>query len=371
MKNLRVAILLAASAGAVFAFSDSKADTFVSKINALTDPRPALEAKLQATPGSQPSEKDYQTIADWAKKRDGLILDLYAAAPSDPRSATFLEQRWFDGMFEEHLPELMAEVKSGKQPDLKPIMKETTDEIDKVLATHPSDAVQEAGRFVKVEIALRSMPDQDPMPQVNQFVQAYPHSKRVPDLLMMVSSDPAITADEKTAVLRRIVKDYPSYSSIDQVKAMLRITDAVNKPFDLKFTDAVSGKAIDIANMKGKIVLVDFWATWCGPCVQEMPIVKDAYAKYHGKGLEIIGVSLDRSPQEGGLKSLKAFVKENGIPWVQYYQGNYWESKFSSSWGIQEIPTMFVVNKQGNFVGPIDPREDDFDAKLKGLLGLK
>lgn len=274
-------------------------------------------------------------------------------------------------MLEEHLPELMAAMKAGKTPDFKPIFKQTTDDIDKVLANNPPAAIKEAGSFVKVELTLQVMRDKDSMPEVNQLVQAYPHSKRAPDILFMASSSPSATSEEKTAALRKIAKDYPDYSQIDLVKAQLKVQDAVNTPFDLKFTDAISGKPIDIADMKGKIVLVDFWATWCGPCVQEMPIVKDAYQKYHDKGLEIIGVSLDKSPQEGGLTSLKAFVKENNIPWYQYYQGNYWDSKFSSSWGIQSIPTMFVVDKNGKFQGPIEPRDDDFDAKLKGLLGLK
>ena len=67
-------------------------------------------------------------------------------------------------------------------------------------------------------------------------------------------------------------------------------------------------------------MVVDFWATWCGPCVAEMPAMKKLYAEYKDKGVEFIGVSLDH--KEGGLGQLKAFVAKEGIPWPQYYQGD-------------------------------------------------
>ena len=75
--------------------------------------------------------------------------------------------------------------------------------------------------------------------------------------------------------------------------------------------------------------------------------MKEIYAKYHDKGVEFIGVSLDEPKEEGGLDELKKFVKENGIAWPQYYQGKGWQSEFSSSWGINAIPAMFIVDTEG------------------------
>ena len=101
---------------------------------------------------------------------------------------------------------------------------------------------------------------------------------------------------------------------------------------------------MSIKNLKGKVVVIDFWATWCVPCVAEIPKLKELYARYRDKGVEFIGVSLDEPKENGGLDKLKTFVREKEIPWPQYYQGRGWESEFFTSWGIDAIPTVFVVD---------------------------
>ena len=131
------------------------------------------------------------------------------------------------------------------------------------------------------------------------------------------------------------------------IKGGRRKHDGIGKPFELEFADAITGSTVSIKNLKGKVVVVDFWATWCGPCVGEMPHMKGLYAKYRDQGVEFIGVSLDQPKENGGLDKLKKFVKDNEIAWPQYYQGNYWDSEFSCSWGINAIPCIFVVDTEG------------------------
>ena len=97
-----------------------------------------------------------------------------------------------------------------------------------------------------------------------------------------------------------------------EVQQVRHQRESVGKPFDLEFTDAVSGSKVSMRKLKGKVVVVDFWATWCGPCVAEIPRMKELYAKYRNEGVKFIGVSLDEPRERGGLDSLKKFVKDNG-----------------------------------------------------------
>ena len=136
----------------------------------------------------------------------------------------------------------------------------------------------------------------------------------------------------------------------------------IGQPFVLAFEDAIKGSEVSIEGLKGKVVVIDFWATWCGPCVAEMPKMKELYAKYKDQGVEFIGVSLDQSKDKGGLDSLKSFVAKNKIEWPQYYQGNFWQSEFSSAWHVNSIPCVFLVDADGNLAST------DARGKLETLI---
>jgi len=129
---------------------------------------------------------------------------------------------------------------------------------------------------------------------------------------------------------------------------------------DLKFT-AVDGTAFDLATWRGKVVLIDFWATWCGPCRRAIPFVVDAYRKLHAKGFEIVGISLDRDRDQ-----MLQFTKDKSMPWPQYFDGLVWENKISRRFGIEGIPTLWLIDKQGRLRNP--EAGDDLEAEVTKLL---
>lgn len=108
----------------------------------------------------------------------------------------------------------------------------------------------------------------------------------------------------------------------------------------------VMDKPLSIANYKGKVVMIDFWATWCGPCRGEIPNVVATYQKYHDKGFEIVGVSLDSDRDK-----LLSFIKENNMTWQQYFDGQGWSNKLAVKYGIESIPMTFLLDGNGKVIG--------------------
>jgi thiol-disulfide isomerase/thioredoxin len=108
----------------------------------------------------------------------------------------------------------------------------------------------------------------------------------------------------------------------------------------------VMGQPLSVANYKGKVVLVDFWATWCAPCRRELPNVIATYQKYHDNGFDIIGVSLDSDRQ-----ALLKFIRQNNMPWQQFFDGQGWNNKLAVKSGIEAIPMTFLLDKDGKIIG--------------------
>ena len=138
------------------------------------------------------------------------------------------------------------------------------------------------------------------------------------------------------------------------------VTPPQPPPLELKFT-TVDGTAFDLAKWRGKVVLIDFWATWCGPCRRAMPYVVDAYQKLHGKGFEIVGISLDRDRGQ-----MLQFTKDNNMPWPQYFDGLVWYNVVSRRFGIEGIPAMWLVDKRGQVRD--SQAGDDLVAEVSKLL---
>ncbi len=104
----------------------------------------------------------------------------------------------------------------------------------------------------------------------------------------------------------------------------------------------LTGETISPGKYKGKVLLLDFWATWCGPCKQEMPNVKRIYKKYNKKGFEIVGISLDRSRSD-----LDRYIKNNDISWPQFYDGKFWQNDVAVKYQVQSIPATYLIDKKG------------------------
>ena len=134
---------------------------------------------------------------------------------------------------------------------------------------------------------------------------------------------------------------HPDSPLIEPLSGEFWRREALAKPFELEFTD-LRGHKVDVSKMRGKVVLVEFWASWCVPCVISVPELKHLYNKYHNQGLEVVGVNLDVQRQQ-----LEGFLRANKIPWPQYFDGQAWNSPLAKKYRVTAVPTMFLVDKKG------------------------
>ena len=124
----------------------------------------------------------------------------------------------------------------------------------------------------------------------------------------------------------------------------------------------VKDSVINLSSYKGKVVLIDFWASWCAPCRQANPSVVRLYKKYKGQGFEVFGVSLDNK-KAAWVKA----IKQDKIKYVQVIDTGGWNSTVAATYGVEQIPTNFLLDRNGNVVA-IDAEGKELDKLVKDLL---
>jgi len=242
------------------------------------------------------------------------------------------------------LTALVAKVKDrlqeGKrtEAELAPELKE----FDALIEKHKGDKSDAAAEIVLMKAML--------------YVEVLDKSDEGLKLVQQLKQDYPDTKAGKNADL--ILKGLQQQTQAKALQASL-VEGAKFPDFDEK---DVAGNPISVAKFKGKVVLVDFWATWCAPCVFELPNVQKIYDKYHEKGLEIIGVSLDQSRDR-----LKNFTKDKNIAWAQFCDGKGWENKLAQKYGIQSIPATFLLDAEGKIIAK-NLRGDDLDQAVAKAL---
>ncbi len=145
------------------------------------------------------------------------------------------------------------------------------------------------------------------------------------------------------------------------VKAQGPIPNITDYRLDFTVTD-MKGDSIKLSSLKGRVLILDFWASWCVPCRFANKHLVKLYSKYKSKGLEILSVSLDEE-----LKDWKKAVTKDKVTWIQGIDRGGWDALAAIKWQVDALPSTFIVNKNGDVIA-INPEKDELEKKIKELL---
>ena len=168
---------------------------------------------------------------------------------------------------------------------------------------------------------------------------------------------------ENEALLQQVPANYQDNEAIKRIKELTenQKKTAVGTPFIDFEMQTPEGKTVKLSDYvgKGKVVLVDFWASWCGPCRQEMPHLVEAYAKYKGKNFEIVGVSLDQD-----AAAWKTAIEKLNMTWPQMSDLKFWQSEGAQLYAVNSIPHTVLIDGKGTIIAR-GLRGDQLEAKIE------
>jgi len=245
-------------------------------------------------------------------------------------------------------------------------------------------------------------PINDEAKKINDEKNAAPQSKQnSPDYQRQIAGRMKTLQDKQEVILKGFVTAHPAsyislmvinllgrqgaapteveslYNSLDPSLKELEIAKMIKKSIDgQKVTDVgsmapdfsqpdVNGNQVKLSSFRGKYVLVDFWASWCGPCRAENPNVVKAYNKYKGKNFTVLGVSLDKP---GATADWQGAIKSDGLTWTQVSDLKFWKNEAAVLYLVQSIPANFLIDPNGKIVAK-NLRGTDLEDKLAELLG--
>jgi peroxiredoxin len=264
--------------------------------------------------------------------KDSLITSIVSGTPNNEKFQSFLKEQFQLAKKQRALMETLRNAPENANDDLVAL--------NKSLSELPYNFINEHHDSYASVIILES----------KTYDQQAPLGK-------IESSFDALSNDLKTSSYGKRIKDF---IATKKAEVTVNIGD-VAPDFSGQTPD---GNTLALSDIKGKVTIIDFWASWCGPCRRENPNVVKMYNKYHEKGLEIIGVSLDRSEQKD--RWIQA-IADDKLTWHHVSNLEFWQDPIARLYNIRSIPATFILNEQGEIVAK-NLRGQELEDKVAELL---
>ena len=297
-------------------------------------PRPYPEEWQSKAPEKEQIDSFHQKNGALAADGAKLAQSFYSTFPEHPKSASAKEKE---------LELLKVAAQLGNTSVLARL-----EDLELAAANDPSKTDKERFEIQSQAVQRRAIAKQSEGREavlaefekgVRELQSAFPKEEEVNQMLLFLAQQ--FEGEKALALAKEVKNASDSGQIVSMADEIIKKMSLLGSKPDISFT-AVDGKEVSLSKMKGKVVLIDFWATWCGPCIAELPNVLKAYNALHSEGFEIIGISFDQSKVK-----LERFVKKEKMPWPQYFDGQGWGNKYGKEYGITGIPAMWLIDKKG------------------------
>jgi peroxiredoxin len=227
-----------------------------------------------------------------------------------------------------------------------------------------SPAQRESAEYKQEMEAMDKKADELTEPINKKFVKTYPKSVISLDVLRSLAygADYAEIAPLYASLSPSLKESESGKKFGEQLAKMKNVALGATAP-DFAMADT-SGKVVKLSSFRGRYLLVDLWASWCGPCRQENPNVVRTFNKYKDRNFTVLGVSLDRPDAKD--KWIKA-IKDDGLTWTHVSDLKFWNNEVAQLYGVQAIPQNFLLDPNGKVIAK-NLRGDALDAKLAEVL---
>ncbi len=219
------------------------------------------------------------------------------------------------------------------------------------------------GRSIQAPSADFARIQTDWLKKLEDYVSTFPKSPDTAEAMLQLAIAQEFAGQEEEAKkwYGHIVSSFSDSPAARKAAGAIRRLDSVGKTLDLQGRNAAGG-TVSLADYRGKIVLIQYWATWSEPCKQDVATLKDLLAKYGRSGFVIVGVNLDGSPKE-----MADFVKQNSVSWPQIFEEGGQDSRPATELGILTLPTMLLLDQQGRVVNR-NIQAAEVEREIKRLL---